>query len=252
MPKQSKFNPYILFAASVALLTGGVLMKTFPLLVFSGIAPLFAIADKAEGEHVWSKVELAGVSVAVMIFAWHLFDTAEMVSSIIQAIVIALVFVGHAFCRQALGARFGKLPLMLFWLTTEYLLLKVYPKPGSFFLGDALQLVPDWSRWTTKTGYLGTSLWILTANLLLYQGLLHEKISIPWLVLFVIVIVGPIIYSYRITSSGIGKEDMIALYANGAGAKEYVRSGEWVPRTAAWVSALVMLLAIVRSNIRKK
>ena len=50
MAKKSNsiISPWILFAAGTILFTSGWLMKSFPLLIFVGIAPFFAIVDQGK------------------------------------------------------------------------------------------------------------------------------------------------------------------------------------------------------------
>ena len=180
MAKGDKLNPYLLLVLSVLLLGAGFLMKSFPVLVFTGIAPLFALADHA-GDKSFLK-------------------------------------------------RLGKVPLILFWLTLEYIALEFN---GDFSLANALVAKSEWLRWTKYTGVSGASLWILLANLFLYFGLFRKW---PHTVVFVIVIVGPILYSYTLPSEAMTKPE----------------NGEWVARTSAWISVLVLLSAVVKELIRKK
>lgn len=155
-------------------------MKSFPVLVFAGIAPLFALVDYT-GDKSFLK-------------------------------------------------RLGKLPLILFWLMIEYLALSVN---GDLSLSNAFAEKNEWVRWTKYTGFSGASLWVLLANLFLYFGLFRKW---PYTVVFVIVIVGPIFYSYTLPSETVTETE----------------NGEWVARTAAWISVLVLLSAVVKELIRKK
>jgi len=139
--------------------------------------------------------------------------------------------------------RLGKLPLILFWLAIEYL----FHTP---FLGEIFLSKPEWIRWATFTGYSGVSLWILLANLFLYLGLFQKW---PYTVVFVIVIVGPILYSYTLQSDYVARLTMLLLYMNDPSPTEgYNARGEWIPRTAAWISVLILASVIVKANIRKK
>jgi len=253
MAKENKINPYLLLVASALLLSAAFLMRSFPVLVFAGIAPLFAIADHANENNFWGKLELVGVAIAVALFVWFGFDFGLAVTVLLQAILITLVFVAYTFSRRGLGQRLGKLPLILFWLASEYLLLKFFADRRIFFLGDAVYIKTEWLRWTSVTGYLGASLWILVANLFLYLGLLQNGLRIPWLVVFLIVIVGPIVYSYTSQSDYATRLNMLLLYmSDPPSTGDYNTRGEWIPRTAAWISVLILLSAFVKDNIRKK
>lgn len=250
--KAGKINPYLLFIIAAVLMSAGFLMGPFPVLIFAGVAPLFAIADHADGEHFWNKLELVGVALAIALFSAHFFRMETLVGSILQAIALTIGFAAFGYTRQALGARLGKLPLIFFILTIEYLMLKGRLGSSVVFLADSIQLKPQWIRWTQETGYLGVSFWILVSNLLLYLAIFRGTISIPFLVMFVVVVAGPIIYSYTLESEVVKRQDMVQAYTTGRGdSGYYFLNAEWIPRTATWVSALILLFAFVKSYTKK-
>ncbi len=252
--KRETFNPYLLFIVAAVLMSAGFLMGQFPLLIFAGVAPLFAIADHAEGEHFWNKLELAGVAIAVALFSAHAFSINWLVASILEAIVLTIAFGAFTFTKQKLGPRLGKLPLIFFLLAVEYLALKTGLGSSMVFLADALQFKLAWARWTSNTGYLGISLWILVANLLLYAAVLRKPFSILYMVMFVIAVAAPIAYSSYLNDEPITRQFMLNTY--GPATQEidgdYFKNGEWIPRTAAWVSALILLFAFVKTYTSKK
>jgi hypothetical protein len=251
--KTSKVNPYILFAIATSLLSAGFLMKSFPVLVFAGVAPLFAITDHANDNNFWNKLELIGVALIITLFVWFEFDFGMAMPVLLEAIAITLAFGGYTFSRRNLGIRLGKLPLIFFWLSVEYVLLKFFAHKQVFFLADAIYGKTDWLRWTNSTGYLGASLWILVANFFLYLGLFQNGLRIEYLILFLIVILGPIFYSYTLQSDYVARLNMLLLYMNDpTSAEGYNARGEWIPRTSAWISVLIILSAFVKDNIRKK
>lgn len=251
--KESILRPYIFFGAAVLLLSAAFFMRTFPVLVFAGLAPLFAIADQADEKNFWNKLELVGVAMGIALFVWWEFDAERAVPLAIQSIAVALTFLAYTYSRRGLGKRLGKLALILFWLTLEYLMLKFFADSRIFFLADAVYLKTDWLRWTATTGYLGASLWILLANFFLYIGLFQNGLRLPYLIVFLIVIVGPILYSYTLQSNYATRLEMLLLYMNNSSSAEgYAARGEWIPRTAAWISVLILLSAVVKDNIRKK
>jgi hypothetical protein len=191
----AKGTKYILPAASAVLLIAAYLTRSFPLLIFVALAPLFALTGNV-----------------------------------------------------------NKLALVFFWLAFEYLELKFFPDKGVFFLADAVYSKTEWLRWTNSTGYLGASLWILLANYFLYLALLRNGLRVAYLVVFLIVIVGPILYSYTLQSDYVARLNMLLLYMGDPAptAGDYNERGEWIPRTAAWLSVLILLSTIVKNNIRKK
>jgi hypothetical protein len=165
-----------------------------------------------------------------------------------------LPFIGYTFTRKSLGASVSIITLVLFWLALEYLLLKWSPFP-ILYLADLLALKPTWTSWNASTGYLGSSLWILACNTFLYLAILTEK-KVNWIyvALFVISLVGPIAYTYTIDSTGITKYDMIQLYAsdNETTSSGYGLRGEFITRTSAWISLLILLFTLVKRKTTRK
>jgi hypothetical protein len=251
--KTSKANPYLLCVMGAVLLGAAFLMGPFPVLIFAGLAPLFAIVDHSEGDFFWNKLELVGAALFVGFFAAHVTHSERVVPALLQAIAYTIGFGAYNFTHQSLGTRLGRIPLIAFLLSLEYVGLKSGAGSSMVFLADALRFKPEWVRWTFETGYLGISLWILAANHLLYLGLFRKGWSPGWLIGFVIAVIGPIVYSYTLTIKGVDRTTMLLLYQQVAsGAGQYSLSGEWIPRTAAWISALILVFAFVKSYIQKK
>jgi hypothetical protein len=85
--------PWVLFFISAAMLSGGWLMKSFPLLIFFGFAPLFAIVDQTKQEHsFWTNIEFILLALFVSFFAANGFEGHSIIKSIVQAIIFAMAF----------------------------------------------------------------------------------------------------------------------------------------------------------------
>jgi hypothetical protein len=257
MAKENRaLSPFLLFLIAAVMLSGGWLMKSFPVFLFAGFAPLFAITDRIKKEDFfWQSFEWILIALSISFFAGHFLNLDFFFSAIVQAILFTIAFVCFGFARQNLGDRLGKLPILFFWLAIEYLFLKINWPSNSLFLADAFSLKPQWTRWTINTGYLGISFWILLCNLILYYSFLRNgKLNWLLIMLFLICVIGPITFSYVKGGSAITREEMMTLYQNDT--KElpltYLARGEFIPRTAAWVSVLILLFAIVKNKTKKK
>lgn len=254
MAKKDRLNPYLLCILGAMLLGAGFLMRPFPVLVFAGLAAAYALADYAEGDFFWNKLELVLVVLLAGFYCGYGLAGGKFVPSLLQAISATLAFAAFSFARQSLGSRLGKIPLLLFLLALEYIILKAGFGDQAFFLADAMRLKTDWVRWTSETGYLGISLWILVANHLFYLGAFREGLSVPWLLVFLAIVLGPILYSYMLTTPGIDRHTMLLAYSGNVPAEtdNYSLRGEWIPRTAAWVSTLILVFAFVKNYIQRK
>jgi hypothetical protein len=247
-----RLNPYFLFLLAGLLLTAAALMRPAPILVFAALAPLIAITDQAKSETAWHRLELILLALAAGFWALSRSYTHSLVATLCYAILCTLVVGLFVFTSQTLGNRAGKLVLVLLWLAAEYLFL-VLPVGDGLFLADFLALQQNWTRWTSHSGYLGASLWVLVANLAAYEGLFKKGIKIFWLVAWLMLVAGPIALSYMMEADALSREAMINLYRSDQPVVGmYAQRGEWIARTCAWVSALVLLYAAVKNKTKKK
>lgn len=250
------WNPWGLLALSSALLVAGWLMKSFPILIFVGVAPLFAISDHANtSKNPWNRFELILLAQAVALFTANLFDFHLLALVLAQAIILTLTFVGYSFAYQNLGSRLGKFTIIFFWLGVEYFFLALPWKEQTIFLADALSLYESWTKWTHYVGYLGVSLWILVVNLVFYLSFFQTKSFRVYLfILAIILIILPPLLSYQLETLGVNRLQMISFYSHESNIldAQNLRQGEVVAKTSAWVSVLVVLLSFVKYQTQKK
>ncbi len=250
----SIWGPWSLFALSAVLLTAGWLMKPFPVFIFVGFAPLFALVDYArEAKNPWNRFELILLALSISLFAASFFDFQVIIFVLVQAIAFTLTFVGYSFAHQNLGSRLGKFTVIFFWLGLEFIFLNLPWRGQTIFLADSLSLVPGWANWTNHTGYLGISMWILSVNLVFYLSFFHKGTFNRYLFLLAILLIGtPIALSYLMDTLGVNRTQMISLYSYESNILQSKSTGELVARTATWVSVLIMLLSFVKNQTRKK
>jgi hypothetical protein len=250
----SGLSVWWLFLAGTVLLSLGWFMKPFPVFVFIGLAPFFAILDHTiESENFWEHSELILIGLAIFFFSTFLFDPSSLVKAIILAIVFTLPFLGFAYIHESFGARTIKLTVIFLWLGMEYAMVKIQWPGQAIYLADAFQFVPTWLRWNHETGYLGASAWILLANWVFYGGLLRP--SVNWFLIFLglAIVISPIAYSLSLNISPIVRSEMITLYKdNSILDNAYSANGELVARTCTWLSVLIVLFAVVKSRVTKK
>jgi len=251
-----EINPWLLFFIAATLLIAGWLMKSFPVLIFVALSPLFALSDKSNSEEkFWTYAELILIALTLSLLAGHIFQFSHLISAIIQAIGFTLAFVGYSFVHQSLGPRVGKFTIIIFWLGIEYIFLKLQWPADHLFLADAVELKSSWLNWTFHTGYLGASLWILAVNLFFYLAVFKEgRINWIWLTFSLVTLIAPIAFSLMTELRGIERQVMITLYSSVQGdlSPNYLKRGEFISRTAAWISVLIFIFALVKSKTQKK
>ncbi len=253
MAKNPSLPHYALAAASVGLLTCGWLMAPFPLLIFFGLAPLLTFAETPD-KGILEKMEWVLLALTLPLALRAFIRHESLVIALVMGIAWTLVFVAHAWVRQVLGIRTGKITLLLLWLALDYVCLKLAPGK-TIFLADSLESQGTWTRWTVHTGYLGSGAWILMVNWAVYKAFLEQKgLSWLWLLAGILVLAGPAIFSQMIADSPVTREAMINLYSGHIidGTDSYLARGEWMVRTAAWISLLILMFTAVKSQTRKK
>jgi apolipoprotein N-acyltransferase len=252
MARKSSGYPWTLFVISVACLVAGFLMRSFPVFIFGGLAPLMAVTDHVrDDQRFWNLAEGILISLFAFFLAARTFEIAWLAMSLVQAISMTFAFMGYSFVYQRLGFGLGKFTIVIFWLGIEYVLAVLPGRERAVYLGDALALKTDWLHWTSLTGYAGLSLWILCVNVLLYFSLFRgTKINWFFLGMSVLSITGPIVFSYLADGRLTSRADMLALYTSKISlpAKNYIPRGEVIHKAAAGVSVLILLSALVKSK----
>jgi apolipoprotein N-acyltransferase len=254
MASERSLPSWILFISSLVLLAAGWMMHTFPILIFFALAPLFALADRAGGSEAWEKKEWILIALTFSFLAAREFEVSYLVTSIAFGIAFTLPFVFYSWVRQVLGPRGGKITIILLWLSLEYLILKILPT-NSVFLADALKIKLTWMNWNPYTGYLGGTLWILMTNWVAYQALLSEKpFQWPFIIVMVLFVAAPLIYSAMLPAHAISRDTMMNFYSAKSDVKDvmYLARGEFVVRTATWLSTLILLFTFVKGQTKKR
>ncbi|MEQ8303306.1 MAG: hypothetical protein RIB47_07945 [Cyclobacteriaceae bacterium] len=255
MAKKNEIHSIALFAGGLLLLLLAWLLKSFPLLIFIAYSPFIAIANRSRKDRpAWSQVELVLVALSLSLFASTFFEWDMLLWCVIESILISLLFLLYTFMRKKIGSGISIITIALFWMALEYVFIKI-GSSNYIFLADALQLVPTWVRWNTYTGYLGASLWILCTNLLLYKAILESR-KVNWIYtfLFLLAVIGPLVYSQVLDLPPITREQMLSFYNDHTEDLPftYLARGEYIARTAAWVSVLIVLFVSVRLKTSRK
>ena len=253
-------NRWILSAASVLLLSGAYLLERWPLLSFIALIPCFALTDlpKAE-EKIMEVTEVLLFIFGISLYVAFDFDLKYIFSIVALAGLYALPFVLFLFSRKGGGPLTGYFLILIYWLAAEYLLLKllvllnIYPTTVPLFGADMLAARPEWFRWNAQAGYLAVSAWILASNWFGYR-LITKPFNIFNFLIFLVAVVGPIGISYLVPSESITRENVFELYRSVSVTETsgYAMYGEWIGRTCAWVSVLVLLFSFVRLKTKNK
>lgn len=225
--------------------------KDFPIFIFVGFAPVFALIDHKSALKDSYLAFLVAIGTALIFAYWM--DQGRVLSWILYFAILACIFFIYILMQRLTQNRLNKFALIFFILGMEYMLLKFTVKSDPVFLADLLTEKSSWTRWNVFTGYSGTTLWILLTNLAFYTALFKsEKINLALLIFCFLMIVVPIMYSITLTHNALTKGDVISFYSrHTTGNSVYYQYGEFISRTGAWVSVLITIFTFVKGRTKK-
>jgi apolipoprotein N-acyltransferase len=239
-----------LFILSQILIVGALLTRGFPILAFIALVPLFALLDTPTGFRHSYKLVIASCLTGCIVY----FITREnsILAISLYATWVLLLFWVFVEIQSASQNILNKFALVVFMLGTEYAIVKLVPKEHQIFLADYISQKPEWTRWNINTGYLGSSLWVLLVNLIFYQAIFKSEKIKKWVLLMgILFMVLPILYSLNLSNQAITKMNMMLFYGSEGLENTYSRNGELISRTGAWVSVLIVIFTIVKNKTKR-
>ena len=245
-----KSSPTSLLMIAAVLLFLAVLVHE--LFIFVAIAPVFALLDiKIEVKSTYAF--FSGLfPMAAIVFLMR--EISPATGIVFYAIVVMVILIFYQLMQQLTQNRLNKFSLVILLIGIEYLLLKLSLGNWITFFADAIQENTDWIRWNIYTGYLGSSAWILLVNLLFYQTFFRKE-PVSWflLILALLSILLPVLYSFDLTNNALTKMQVIRFYRGDENGIPfpYLSYGELISRTGAWLSILIIIFTFVRAQTKK-
>ncbi len=234
-------------------------------------APLIAIASTKPSREI-------PISLAATIGIWMVILKFHFELSFVEALLgfcanIILFFSYHVLSGR-MKISVSLLGLILFGISIDLMNVK------SLWMNDHLILADyfsgtNWTHWYSYTGILGGSLWILVVNSGVYLAFLRDNVLLKkrWLLgtVLLLLIVIPIVFSKSYLSgfdfppTGINSDaQMIFLRWEGLLVAEnpdnevtsmWKTHGEYIGRTAVWLSSLLVLSFLIRlktNNVKNR
>ena len=245
-------NPVKLFIVAQILILLAFIWRDFPIFIFFAFAPVFALIDHPTGLKDSYLAFLVAIGISLVLY--YTMQQSRVISWVIYFILLAGIFASYIFIQRFTQYKLNKFTLIIFILGMEYLLLKFMINNNPVFLADLLGPKITWTRWNIFTGYTGATFWILLTNLLFYHALFkNEKIKWPFLIVGILMIVVPLVYSLTLTYTALTKGDIINFYSihSEYDSVGYFQHGELISRTGAWVSVLIIIFTLVKGKTKK-
>ncbi|GAA0891542.1 hypothetical protein GCM10009122_12210 [Fulvivirga kasyanovii] len=250
----------LLFGLSAIVLLG--LAKITPalsFLIFIGWVPLFALLHNQQKESSPKGALILKTFIVLLatFLIWNITfinqKPTQWLLPLIYSTALTCSFIIFGFTDKHARNRLGFYTIPIYWLAIEFLLYQLHPQFSRFMLGSVLSSQPAFISWNVHTGFMGVSLWVLLSNITLFNAILkdraptHGNISWPALILAIAIIVIPTLLSndtLAITQTDLLNEKAIA-------AKQVSGSGEYIGKTAVWVSILLILYSFVKKEVSK-
>lgn len=255
---KAQLRDYILIAAAILFLTLAKVAGEFPLFVFLGLAPLFSLYHNQQKESSSQRQLLLQVYAVLLVafLCWNIVYAKgtflDWMLPFVYSLAALIPFILYIFTNKFAPSRLGFLTFAIYWLAVEFLMLQVHPEFTRFFLASAFNENPGLISWNIHTGFQGVTLWILLVNTLFYQAIFRDDAifngTIHWkkMVFTLLTICIPFIVTTG--ADGLTREDLLTGMAS---VKQVSGNGEYIGKTAVWVSILLLLYSFVKKEVTK-
>ncbi|WP_375416874.1 apolipoprotein N-acyltransferase [uncultured Hymenobacter sp.] len=181
-------HPWLLAVLGAVLLWAGwpVNPGPAPLLLFVGFVPYLLLERQLTAQGA-SRRRVFGHTYLFLVL-WNAFTTwwvsystlgGGIAAVVLNALLMCLPLMAFRRTKARLGARWGYLPLPLYWIAFEQLHLHWDLTWPWLTLGNGFAAVPQWVQWYEFTGFLGGSVWIWAVNLAVFFALVKsEKLKV--------------------------------------------------------------------------
>jgi apolipoprotein N-acyltransferase len=186
------------------LLFGAWPVSPFTFLIFIGWIPLLYVAERTEKRlhfFFYSFLTTLTWNAWTTWWIWNSTDVGAIAAIVANSLLMTLSWWGYHVFKKKYGNKVGLTSLIIFWMTFEYIHLNWQLSWPWLTLGNAFATHPDWVQWYEYTGTSGGTLWILIANVFLFElinKIRSKKYEIQLIAITVFIIIFPFIISYII------------------------------------------------------
>lgn len=196
---------------SLALLAGMLLMAAWPVspltpLIFIAWTPLLGIADQDIRRNAFFGYTFCTAllwNTGTTWWIWNSTDVGTIAAILTNTLLMCLPWWGYHIFKKQLGKRIGYAALVCCWMLFEYVHFNWQLSWPWLALGNVFALHPGWIQWYEYTGVAGGTLWVLIANILLFELFLsfrsNKQQSIRLSVLIITWLVAPLNASRLLT-----------------------------------------------------
>jgi hypothetical protein len=242
-------NPVLVTTISALLI---IVAQWIPYFIFILPAAILLVIDtneKTEFKNILKKSVLIFLALAIGFTSISLINNTNIIGGLASSLTGTLAVITYLLFNKYNNNKLGQITFLIIWLGFQYLLIKTAAEINPLFLADSFASTFGWTKYT---GYLGIEVWIFWIGLNLYTAFFRTDRIVYLSVIFALVIfLAGIFLTFNGDEQGILKDHMLTLYIDGSATPEYLRQAEWMARTAAWVSVLLIVLTFVSFKTRK-
>jgi hypothetical protein len=252
---------FIFTGITILLILVGYSSSIFSTLLLIAFVPLLILLKYAIIRNVsilnWSITLFLSLLITIIIISF-IDDNSINVGLIIYPLGLSLVTSLYWIIKRNLKNSFGLFTLLILWLAFDYAILLVAPDLSQYFVFKALE--QNASIITSSTGFMGTTLWGLSSNLLvvfvLFDPSAKNGVKFRWLsLIYVLILITAPLWIVAIWGSdveGITWQQMYNSYIDSSSDNStYLLNAEWLGRTSAWVAILLVIYSLVKLKIKK-
>lgn len=150
---------------------------SFTFLIFFALVPLFIAEDNFNGKGFFRYAFLAFLvwNTLTIYWIWHASAFGAIFAILLGTSLMALPWMFYRFTKQFFGEKIGLFSFVVYWLGYEYLHQEWQFSFPWLTLGNAFADYHTWVQWYEYTGVFGGSLWVLLANIFIYQVIKHRS-----------------------------------------------------------------------------
>ena len=176
-------------------------VSAFTLLIFVAWVPLLFIADKELNRirfFLFAYLSMLIWNAGTTWWIWNATAPGAIGAIIANSFLMSVPLWGFHIFKTKYGNNTGYISLIVFWLSFEYVHLNWQLSWPWLTLGNVFATHTDWVQWYEFTGASGGSLWVLLANVIIYNAYKNRdnKKRLKAAILTIAILLLPVALSY--------------------------------------------------------
>jgi apolipoprotein N-acyltransferase len=174
-----KLIPLALSFLSALLLWAAWPTSPLTFLVFIAFIPLLMLTDRVKNAAAYFGCVYLALALWNVFTTWWVGNTPIPVSgalaNVANALLMSIPWLGYKIVKDKMGKKVGYFSLIVYWLMFEHIHLRWELSWPWLSVGNVFATHPNWVQWYDTTGMAGGTLWVLLANISIYDVWVRRK-----------------------------------------------------------------------------